>query len=178
MRLFIAINFNEQTKDSLCGIMEHLKGEKVSGNYTTRDNLHLTLVFIGEVPSSKIIDIEEAINTIDALTFDIKIGGIGTFKQKDGGILWTGITLNDSLISVYNKLTGELEKRGFEIEKRAYKPHLTLCRRAKMPPEFDIKKYSNTAPEQNFSVEKISLMKSERIGGKLIYTEIYSKILK
>ncbi|MDR1042323.1 MAG: RNA 2',3'-cyclic phosphodiesterase, partial [Clostridiales Family XIII bacterium] len=48
MRLFIAINFSEEIKDALCETIADLRDASRRGRYTHRDNLHLTLAFIGE----------------------------------------------------------------------------------------------------------------------------------
>ena len=48
MRLFIAIQFNEQMLDALTKLQNDLRAMGVTGNYTKRENLHLTLAFIGE----------------------------------------------------------------------------------------------------------------------------------
>ena len=48
MRLFIAINFNDYIKNELCSVMENLKKYTLRGRFTSRENLHLTIVFIGE----------------------------------------------------------------------------------------------------------------------------------
>ena len=71
MRLFIAINFDDKIKDELCLLTDELKNYSVSGNFTRRENLHLTLVFIGETPSNKITSIKSAIDNIQQQPFDI-----------------------------------------------------------------------------------------------------------
>ena len=47
-RIFIAIRFNDEFKKALVSIQDALKARGVSGNYCPYDNLHMTLVFIGE----------------------------------------------------------------------------------------------------------------------------------
>ena len=49
MRLFIAINFNDDIKEELENNIEDLKDEAKRGNFSLIDNLHLTLAFIGEL---------------------------------------------------------------------------------------------------------------------------------
>jgi len=66
MRLFIAINFNDSTRDKLRGLRDDLRGRAASGNYSKDENLHLTLVFLGECgaqQTSTITDIMDAVNT-------------------------------------------------------------------------------------------------------------------
>lgn len=48
MRLFIEINFNEDIIEDLVRLQAEFKRCRVAGNFTKPENLHLTLVFIGE----------------------------------------------------------------------------------------------------------------------------------
>ncbi len=48
MRLFIAINFDDNTVNSLISLQEKLKASGAQGRFTRSENLHLTLAFIGE----------------------------------------------------------------------------------------------------------------------------------
>ena len=48
MRLYIAIQFEEKILDALNDFQDDLKAQGVTGNYTKRKNLHITLAFIGE----------------------------------------------------------------------------------------------------------------------------------
>ena len=48
MRLFIAINLDDNIRDALAEMQESMRRQGVRGNYTKTENLHLTLAFIGE----------------------------------------------------------------------------------------------------------------------------------
>ena len=54
----------------------------------------------------------------------------------------------------------------------SFRPHITLIRKAKGNWS------EQSAPKGEMQVFRISLMKSERIDGKMVYTEIYEKHLK
>jgi len=176
MRLFIAINFNDEIKDDLCNAIQGLKTNSYKGNFTKRENLHLTLVFIGE--SSRVDDITKAMNKVDEGTFEISIGGLGKFRRNGGDIYWIGVENNSSLTRVYSKLYEELKVAGFQLEDREYTPHLTLGREVVINDSFDRKAFEDTIPKMKLTVYKISLMKSARIDGRLTYTPIYEKELK
>ena len=61
-----------------------------------------------------------------------------------------------------------LRAAGFPIERRVWKPHVTLVRRWRGPvPETQVSPAAMTA-------ERISLMRSDRVDGRLIYTEVFS----
>ena len=49
MRLFLAILFEEPVKDRLCEAMELIRRSTRTSRLTRRENLHLTLVFLGEL---------------------------------------------------------------------------------------------------------------------------------
>ena len=48
MRLFISLNFDANTVESLCNLQSLLRDNGVEGNFTKPQNLHMTLAFIGE----------------------------------------------------------------------------------------------------------------------------------
>ncbi len=47
MKLFIAINFTPEIKTNLLKIIQQIKQNSVGGNFTLKDNLHVTIAFIG-----------------------------------------------------------------------------------------------------------------------------------
>jgi 2'-5' RNA ligase len=175
MRLFIAINFEKVIKNQLCAAIERLRESSLQGNFTRRENLHLTLVFIGE--TQRLEDIKRAMNAVQAEPFSLKIGGLGRFKRQGGDIYWMGVGKNTTLTAIYDRLYEELTQAGFRLENRAYKPHLTLGREVVLREGFDRDAFDKAFPQMTVSVEKISLMKSERVGGKLVYTDIYDRHL-
>jgi 2'-5' RNA ligase len=92
MRLFVAVNFEDPIKDKLYEIVQNLKKYSKRGNFTRRENLHLTIVFIGQ--TNRLNDIKQIIDKIQAKSFDISISGFGRFKRYGGDIYWMGIEKN------------------------------------------------------------------------------------
>jgi len=168
MRLFIAINFNESTKSRLLGLRDELKSASASGDFSLPENLHLTLVFLGECSETQASVIKSVMDAVSFEPFDILIDHIGRFKREDGGIWWAGAHENKTLSALHADLTDKLIDAGFELEKRRYSPHITLGRRivTNGKPQA-IEAFGETA-------HTVDLMKSERIGGRLTYTAIHS----
>lgn len=175
MRLFIAINFDQPVKDILVESIQNLKQHSKSGNFTHRENLHLTLVFIGE--TTKLDIIKKAMDKVDADKFILDISDFGSFKRNGGDIYWIGVEKNNTLLSIFNQLYKLISDYGFKIDNREYNPHLTFGREVILEDSFNIDEFINSLPKIQTQVKKISLMKSERINGKLTYTEIYKKDL-
>ena len=171
MRLFVAICFDEKTKNALYSAIEAAeKGSK--GKFSAKENLHLTLVFIGE--TERVEEIKSTLEEIEFPDFDIAIEGIGTFEK---GIFWAGIAENEELSAIQKMVKEKLEALGFVFEEREYVPHITLARKFAPAEDFCGAAVINALPKEPFAVGKISLMKSENIEGTLRYTEIYSKEL-
>lgn len=161
MRLFIAIEFNKEIKDTLLKTLHELKKAGVGGKYVPGDNLHLTLAFIGE--SNRAFEIKEAINAVKFKPFKIKLDKPGNF----GDLLWAGISGGQALSKVSAELRSNLEATGIDYDKKPFKPHVTLIRKAT-----NFKLQNINIPPTQMEVKEISLMKSENKGGKMVYTRI------
>ncbi|MCL1852777.1 MAG: RNA 2',3'-cyclic phosphodiesterase [Peptococcaceae bacterium] len=85
MRLFIAINFDNNTRVHLLDLRDKLCSRSASGNFSLPENLHLTLAFIGEVRPEKINKIETILETVAFSPFEATIDRLGTFSR---GALW------------------------------------------------------------------------------------------
>lgn len=170
MRLFIAVQFTEEIKDGLCAVIEALKANAGGGNFTARQNLHLTLAFLGEVKQEKVPSIQRIMDSIPVQPFLLQLGNTGTFRRSGGDIYWIGVKPEPSLLQMQSFLTRELRKNGYPIEQRAYRPHVTLGREVIAGCPVD-------TGTMQMQVNAASLMKSGRIKGKLTYTELYRSSL-
>ena len=173
MRLFIAINFTQENKDILGQIAVDLSAISLAGKPVRSENQHLTLAFIGESEATDRLC--QCMDKSVAEPFELIASRLGCFKRPGGDIIWLGVKPAPELFALQANLAHRLREAGFAIEKRQFKPHLTLLRQAVMPDDFDWRRYTVAMPEVRQQVSMISLMKSERIAGQLIYTSIYDK---
>lgn len=164
MRLFIAVHFSPEIKTILLAAIDDLRRQS-AGNFTHPENLHLTLAFIGE--NDRVADAKAALSAISAEPFDLTIGGAGKF----GDIYWAGIEQNPALSALADSVRSELLKRNFDIDTKPFKAHITLAR------EVQAKDVKLNIPPASMTVSRISLMRSDRINGKLTYTEVFGKPL-
>ena len=173
MRIFIAVNFPDEVKDALCGDMASLRARSVNGNFSLRENLHLTLAFLGEVHPRRVADIRRVMDSVVCPATDAGISGFGSFGRGDERLLWRGLRLNPSVRTMRDHLIAGLKEAGFAPDDKPFKPHITIARRAGYPKEFSEKDFASSLSDIPFRVDAMSLMRSERIGGKLAYTEMY-----
>ncbi len=169
MRLFTAVCFDEKTKDFLEQCQIKIRECICGGNFTSRDNLHLTLIFLGEVSPNKILDLKQSVDKVKFDKFELTFNVIGSFRRRESSIVWVGFKPNRMLSAVYENLAAELKYSGFLFEERKYTPHATLVRQAL---HFDPQRTADLSCKFSFEVSEIAIMKSEYIKGKLIYSKI------
>ncbi len=91
-------------------------------------NLHLTLAFIGNIETAKLVDYREAAATVHTQAFDLILDRAGTFSRAQ--VLWLGCSLVPTEIQVLvERLNNALQHCGYTPDHRPYVPHLTLARK-------------------------------------------------
>jgi 2'-5' RNA ligase len=177
MRLFFAIEFNEKLKDYLFSVQKEVKQYCTGGNYTSKDNFHLTLRFIGEQSQQQAELLKSALKTtatdIERLTekFELRLSKIGKFDRGNKKILWIGLQSSQELQALYNKLESNLFNIGYNKEERSFNPHITIAREVRIE-EFDQLVDKIKLKHTTILVNAISLMESKRIHNKLCYVPI------
>lgn len=170
MRLFIAINFDPQVKQKILEVQNKLR--KIGqGNFTKPENLHLTLAFLGEVAPDRMEAVKQAMKQLPVVPMALTFDRVGNF-QRNGGIWWIGLSENPELLKLQEKLRGLLTAAGFKLETRRFSPHITLAREVSLSSNPDQKNLLG-APFTAYA-DTVSLMLSQRISGRLIYTEQYA----
>jgi len=130
IRSFVGVRIDPEVTEKISEVQTQLKRSLAGIRWVARENLHFTLKFLGAVPEEKIPAImstlEETLRPI--LRFRIVGRGIGVFPDIRGArVLWVGLD-GDRLESLAREVEATLEPLGFEAEKRAFQPHLTIGR--------------------------------------------------
>ena len=169
MRLFIAINFTNKTRSQLLALCDELRGKSERGRYSLPENLHLTLIFLGDCDAKQTATVKSVIDAANFEPFEITIDCVGRFRRNGGDLWWAGVRENKVLSELHRSLAFALCSNGFILEKRKYSPHITLARevRTDINP-WMIEPFGET-------VSRIDLMKSERLNGKQTYTSIHRR---
>lgn len=133
-RVFCAVELPEQVSELLIRHMDTLRRLVPEGraSWSRPENIHLTLKFLGELQITKVKIFSDAVErTTKAFApFTLGIGQPGTFPPHGSPrVLWIGLEdLSGNLAELHARLEAEAEKVGFEKERRAFHPHLTLAR--------------------------------------------------
>lgn len=97
MRLFIAINFNNDTLSQLFALRDELQSKSERGRFSLPENLHLTLAFLGECDGKQTAAVKSVIDAVSFEPFDISVDSVGRFKRDSGDIWWAGLRESNHL---------------------------------------------------------------------------------
>lgn len=92
-----------------------------------RDTLHLTLAFLGDIPTGRVADAMRVADTIAVEPFDLTLDRVGYWKHNR--ILWAG-GVSPRLTFLADALGAGLRQAGFSLDSRSFAAHVTLLRDA------------------------------------------------
>ena len=113
--------------------------ERASGGRATRtENIHLTLVFLGDVAVARLPDLCAAAGGVTGEPCALALDRLGYWKHNR--IAWAGTSaMPPPLAALVAGLEASLAAAGFAFDRRPYVPHITLVRQARAaePARFD-----------------------------------------
>jgi len=124
MRLFVALAIPDPVAQSLMLIQGGVPGAR----WQTREQLHLTLRFIGEVDGRDAAMLDDALAGIVAPAFSLQLHGVGQFGNKQPHALWAGVRKNPALEHLQMKVDNAIRRVGQPRDAHKFAPHITLAR--------------------------------------------------
>ena len=124
MRLFVALALPDVIAQGLTMLQAGVPG----AHWQTREQLHLTLRFIGEVDGRDATAADDALSLIDAPKFSLALKGVGEFGGKTPHALWAGVSDKEPVVFLQRKIETALQRAGLPPEQRKFLPHVTLAR--------------------------------------------------
>jgi len=123
-RLFTALALPDAVAASLLTLQAGVLGAR----WQRREQLHLTLRFIGEADGRQAAAIDDALARIAAPPFETALKGVGEFGGKRPRDLWAGVRAGEALAHLQRKIESALQRIGLEADRRKFTPHVTLAR--------------------------------------------------
>ena len=169
-RIFIAINLPEKIKENLVSYQR--KWPELPIKWTKKDNLHITLVFIGHVKDEEIPEICNIVEKIAEKNsvFTISLNKIvyAPPKKMPPRMVWASGEKSEQLTKLQRALENSLLasplKKNIKQEKRLYSPHITLGRIKRWDfkqLEIEERPSINEDVSFNFEVSSIEIMESQ-----------------
>ncbi len=166
-RSFIAIPLPSLLKKRLTELQQRLAGQLPAMRWSAVDNLHLTLVFLGDQSEETLEQIAVSMLSVGRLRAGFRVGcrGLGSFPARHRArVLWLGLEPTSPLVKLQQQLSTELVRCGIPKEQRPFNPHLTLGRVRDHP--LDLTKFLDETAEVdcgNMDVSNMILYES-RLG--------------
>ncbi len=132
IRSFVALDTPDPVKGELQRLQDRLRPVIADWRpaWVRPAAMHLTLKFLGPITADQVRQVTETMLSVAALaTFPVQLEGLGFFPHPDRPrVVWVGYRASEPLMNLQTVLDDGLAARGFEKDRRAFTPHLTLAR--------------------------------------------------
>ena len=178
-RVFIAINLPEEAKNEIEFFLAKLKKKVGYVTWSSPENMHITLQFLGNLGLEKIDELCSALNTLENKynsEMEFKLGKLNAFPNIfNAKIIYLEARqqTGTSVMKLYKEILDELIKLDLEIDMRKWFSHITLGR-AKSKIDSNIFERFNLEVEIKFKIKSFELMESILTPSGPIYKVIRS----
>ena len=132
MRVFLALDLDEDIKDQLRRLQERLDKIGADVRWVKPEHIHLTMKFLGDVSDSTAADLCRLCQNVCAEfePFEFEVRSAGCFANHGlPRVIWVGVEdPSGSVRRLHERIEKTLAPLGLRRERRAFKPHVTLGR--------------------------------------------------
>ncbi len=139
-RCFIAVRPCDRAVEYIGSVIDSLRSHQANVKWVSRQNVHLTLRFLGEIDDVQLAALRDTMWDESALDgFTLRLRGLGAFpSMRSPKVLWTGVEGEhqsdlDALLHVHGRAERWARGVGVAPENRKFEPHVTIGR-VRMPP--------------------------------------------
>lgn len=165
IRTFIALELPPALKQRLQEIITCYGSSSPTGvNWVATDNLHMTLLFIGDVEQQQVLELDELLTKnlqgFPPLVFTAE--GLELFPAIDPRILWLKLkSENDDIFKLHRRLMHDIIRLGISPDRKPLRLHVTLARmKTRMNPELERELIQQEFDQQNMAYTQICLFSS------------------
>ena len=127
MRLFIAVELSPALKNYILKVQNSIDGEFSRVKFVRKEQMHLTLKFLGDIQPKNIEGIIEELKKIKFESFATYLDSVGVFPDEDRArVLWIGLKPEENVISLQKDIDEKLGKMFWK--EKDFKPHITIGR--------------------------------------------------
>lgn len=189
IRAFIAIELSPEIRSRLLQVENQLK-EKLPGKpvrWVAVENIHLTLMFLGDVSVSNLELLKDALRAeVEKHTqFELIAGNLGAFPSVNRPrVIWVGVDAPRELRELQADIEARMQHLGYPREERPFSPHLTLGRIARGISLSEISAVRQALQSTTVGilgtqpVQEVCLFKSDLRPTGAVYTRLYAVKLR
>lgn len=128
MRLFVCIEMPDEVINEIVRIQKLLQKEELFvGSYPQREQMHLTLQFIGDIPDELVPKVHMVLQQVIAFPFQVRLGNLDIFYSGSHIKVIFAHLIAKELQSLAAQINAVLHDIVIP-EKRLFVPHLTVAR--------------------------------------------------
>ena len=132
LRTFIAVDLGKAIRDRIVALQETLARTGTEVKWVEPENLHVTLLFLGEVDDREVPRVCRIVAEAAARqpAFPLAVETVGCFPNpRRPRVVWAGVGEGTrGLVALHDSLETPLLELGYRREERRYTPHITLGR--------------------------------------------------
>jgi 2'-5' RNA ligase len=132
LRTFVAVDLGREIRQRIVALQEELARTGTEVKWVEPENLHVTLLFLGEVEDREIPQVCRIVadGAQQQPAFLMSIESVGCFPNvRRPRVVWVGVGEGaQPLIALHDALEIPLQELGYRREERRYTPHVTLGR--------------------------------------------------
>ena len=163
MRCFISVELPENVRSQIFHSFEKLKNSHTCfGNFVKKENLHLTLKFLGNLSSEELEKVKNILKKIDFRQFPVETQGVGFFPNENYvKTIWLEMVSPDFEF-LKDEIDNRLRNLRFNNKEKNFSAHLTIARiKGMINKEEFLKKVKEVSPKKMFFIaDQFSLIKS------------------
>ncbi len=162
-RTFIALEAPPAPRACLAEKLRWLR--PTSGvNWVKEENLHLTLLFLGDVDSARIPELDRILAAASGrgAPFDLALKGLELFPYKAPRLIWASLEAREDSLNQWRKsLLSDIRAEGFEPDAKPLKLHITLGRiKSALPPDLERDILQSEVERGAFAYDSVTLYRS------------------
>jgi len=129
VRCFIALDLPSPVRNHLAKVAARV-GNKGNVKWVPPDQMHMTLVFAGELDPANVEGLREAVRSIEVPQLSLALTGLGHFPERgEPRVVWAALGGDvEPLAKLFTDLSERAARHGVPREKRDFVPHVTLGR--------------------------------------------------
>ena len=154
--MFFALDISSDWRSYLVGLEEELLKRASRGRAIEGENLHLTVLFLGELNSAK--KLASSLRGLSLPGVSLRPLGLDSFQRKGEELVYLKLAEAKELDSLSRVLSQALGSQGFSFDKKPFRPHVSLLRRVQWKEEVDLSSFK-LGPEE-LEVKKLTLYSS------------------
>lgn len=163
MRVFFAINLPTKIQAEIDKLNKNLQKKLPKANWVKKENIHLTIKFVGDVNNNELRLLEVTAEKIiqDKKQFSVDIKNLSLFPASHPRVVSLGLE-SDDLINFAESFIKQIDRIDFvKAEQRGWLPHITLARIKENFESEHFEVIEQSKYESSFKVKSLDLMSSE-----------------